>query len=287
MDLLRTAPEVFNFADLLIKQTELISGVNEVSRGNAPATLSGAAMALIQQQAIQFSSGLQSSYNTFLEKIGSATIELIKTFAESPRVAQIVGKNKKSMLKKFKSDDLLGISRVVVDMGNPLMKTGAGKMQIADTLLQTGLIKTPEQYIMALTTGNVEPLYEHERSTQTMIREENEALMEGDHQEVVNAIPVDDHALHVLEHTCVLNNLEARMNPGIVKAVLTHIQQHIELAKTEDPVFASMKKTASFFQPPVEQKPQGNLPEAMNNQQPITEKAASVKPAQPAQSPLQ
>ena len=289
MDLLKTAPEVFNFANFLSQQAELVSGVNQIARGNAPGTMSGTAMALIQQQAIQFSSGVQVGLNSLSESVGTGLLELLQTFAVVPRIAMIAGKSKRSFMRKFKGEDLKGISRVFVDNANPLTKTSAGRVEIANQLLQTqGMIKTPEQYIAVLTTGNLEPLYEHENGQNMLIRSENEWLMDG---KQVTALMTDDHALHVLEHQCVLNSPEARENPTVVQQVLAHIQEHINFAKTMDPVVAAMLKQASFAapQPPAPEQmgaPQGQGPApVMDNQNPITAQAEAVALPSPAMPP--
>ena len=258
--------------------------MNQIARGNAPATLSGAAMALIQQQAIQFSSGVQIGLNMLSEQVGTALIELLQTFAVVPRVAMIAGKTKRSYMRSFKGKDLEGISRVFVDNANPLTKTSAGRVEIANQLLQTQLIKTPEQYISVLTSGNLEPLYEHENSQNMLIRSENEFLMDG---KQVQALMTDDHSLHVLEHSCVLNSPEARANPNIVQNTLAHIQEHINFAKSIDPALAAMLKQQSFAPAPMPQAPeQGQMADVMSAQNPVTQQAENVNLPQPAESPL-
>lgn len=289
MDLLKTAPEVFNFANFLVQQSELVSGVNQIARGNAPATLSGTAMALIQQQAIQFSSGVQMGLNSLSESVGTGLLELLQTFAVVPRMALIAGKTKRSYMRKFKGDDLKGVSRVFVDSANPLTKTAAGRVEIANQLLQQGIIKTAEQYIMVLTTGNLEPIYEYETSQQMLMRSENEWLLEG---KQVQVLITDDDALHVLEHACVLNSPEARENPTVVNAAIAHIQAHIAQAKTKDTALSGMLKQTSFAAPPMPPPnqggpaPQGPGPApVMDNQNPITQQAEAVALPSPAQAP--
>lgn len=292
MDLLKTAPEVFNFAEFLQGQMEQIGGVPPISKGMAPATMSGTAMALLAQQAIQFSSGVQLSRTLLQENVGNAIIELYQTFAVVPRVAMIVGKSKRSLMRYFKGSDLAGISRVICDTANPLTKTSAGRVEIANQLLATpNMIKTPEQYLSVLTTGNLEPLYEHDQSQLNLIRAENERLMEGGQ---ASAFLTDDHPIHILEHSCVLNSPEARENPQVVNAVQAHIQQHLDIAKQMDPSLAMILKQQSIFQPPAPPMgapgatppPQGDPSQVMDNQTPVTQQAEQVdlpKPAQPPQ----
>lgn len=249
MDLLKTAPEVFNFAEFLKSQKELIAGVSQIARGNAPATMSGTAMALLAQQAMEFSNTVQLSRTLLLENVGTAIIELYQTFAVVPRVMMIVGKSKRPMMRYFKGSDLRGISRVIVDTANPLTKTSAGRVEIANQLLATpNMIKTPQQYLSVLTTGNLEPIYEHELSENNLIRSENEWLMEGKTPEV---LITDDDALHVLEHACIANSPEARENPKVLEALFSHQMKHIQNAKSKDPALATMLKQPSFFQPPM------------------------------------
>lgn len=248
MDLLRTAAEVFNFAGFLIQQGDLVSNVSQIGRGDAPANMSGTAMALLQQQAIQSTSGVQSSYTMALENVGTALIELLQTFAVVPRIALIAGKSKRSMMKEFTNKNLQGIGRVYVSRANPLTKTSAGRMEIANNLLaQQGMITTPEQYLGVLTTGNVEPLYQRDNSQRMNILSENESLMAG---VAVQALLTDNHPTHVLEHSCVLDSPEARQNPEVVKATLAHIQEHMDIAKSMDPAMAQLLKQQSIFQPP-------------------------------------
>jgi hypothetical protein len=209
--------------------------------------MSGTAMALVAQQALTFSSNLQASYNGLIENVGSALIELLQTYAVVPRVAQIAGKSKKSFMREFKGDDLQGINKIVVDSANAFTKTNAGKVEVANNLLNTGLIKNAEQYLQVIQTGTLEPLLEHETAQLMLIREENEALSEGGQ---VVAIMTDDHPTHVLEHAVVLSDPMVRSNPQITQAALAHIQQHIDLASNQSPILAAMLKQQSFAAPP-------------------------------------
>lgn len=277
LELLKTAPEVYNFATYLQNQSDLLANVPPITKGIAPATMSGTAMALLQQQALQSASALQLNYTILLENVGTALIELLQTYAVAPRVAMIAGKSKRSMLKTFNQKDLEGIGRVVIDTANPLTKTSAGRMEIANNLLANQLVKTPEQYIGVLATGNLEPLYQHDNLNRMLTANENEALMNGEN---VQVLLTDDDAIHILEHQCVLSSPEARQNPQIVNAVLTHIQAHIDNGKTKDPAI-----TAALKQTPLAMPMQSAPPQDVMTTVPPTEQVANdtnlPKPAEP------
>ena len=113
LNLTQTPAEIFNFMQMLEKLAETISGVNSVARGNPEASLkSGAALALVQSQAIQFSMGLQQSYAQLVEDLGTGTISILKTYAQVPRVAAIAGKANRPMMKSFVGADLDQINRL-------------------------------------------------------------------------------------------------------------------------------------------------------------------------------
>lgn len=229
LNLTQTPAEIFNFMGMLEKLGETISGVNSVARGNPEASLkSGAALALVQSMAIQFSMGLQQSYAQLVEDLGTGTINILKKYAAVPRVAAIAGKSNRPLMKQFSGQDLSDINRVSVDMGNPLTRTTAGKVNLAESLMQNQLIENADQYIQVVTTGRLEPVIEGKQAQLLLIKGENESLAEG---RPVRALITDDHQKHILEHTTVLANPEIRQDPSnpIVAATLAHIQEHMDM----------------------------------------------------------
>ena len=234
LNLLNTPAEVFQFIQQLEQLMETLSGVNSVARGNPEASLqSGAALALVHSMAIQFSQGQQESYTQLVEDVGTATINILKTYAKTKRVATITGKSNKQYLKHFTGDDIADVSRCTINVGNPLTRTTAGKVNLAEQLISHGLIKTPEEYLQVVQTGQLEPLVEGETAELMAIREENEGLAsagtEQDLSDGVIAVLTDDHNLHIREHKSVLASLESRNNPAIVEVTLAHIQEHINM----------------------------------------------------------
>jgi hypothetical protein len=268
LNLTQTPPEIFNFINLLNQMSESISGVNSVARGNASPSLSGAAMALLQSTALQFSSGLQQSYTALLEDVGTATIHLLTDFAAVPRIANLAGKHNKGYIKEFKGSDLESISRVTVDSANALTKSTAGRVEIANQLLSSGLIEDSRQYLMVIQTGQLEPMLESETSQLIRIRSENEMLSEGKRPK---ALISDPHEIEIREHLSVLDSPEVRENPEVVQAVLDHVQEHLDLARNMPPELMQILGR----QPLAAQAPQA-LPGVMDSTLPITEQAQNV-----------
>ena len=256
LNLTNTPAEIFNFIKTLENLMETIGGINSVTRGNPEASLkSGAALALVQSMAIQFNSGLQKAYAIALEGVGTALIRILHAFAKTPRMIEIAGRSNRSYMKSFQSSDLESIARVTVDMGNPLSRTTAGKVQMAETLMDRGMLKTPEQYIQVITTGKLEPTIEGDQAELMLIRTENEQMSEG---KGAMAAITDRHVLHISEHKVVLASPEARMNPTTVKVTTAHIQEHLNLLTTlsaSNPNFL-----IALGQQPLQPAPNGNLP---------------------------
>jgi hypothetical protein len=274
INLTATPPEVFNMISILDRVGETLSGVNGVARGQPEASLkSGAALALVQSMAVQFSQHLQRSYVQLLEDVGTATIDILKQFAAVPRVATIVGKSNRPLMREFTGEDLEGISRVTVDMGNALTRTLAGKVNLAETFIQQGYVDSPDQYMQVIATGRLEPVVQAKQSQNLLIKGENELLSEGVPQRV---LATDDHSLHIAEHSVILNNPEVRDDPNspVVIATLEHIQEHLNMMN--DPKIAQL--TAILHK---EQAPQTGMPAA------VTPAAQQLNPVQPGMQEAQ
>lgn len=268
LNLTSTPPEIFNFMQMIEKLMETISGVNSVARGNPEASLkSGAALALVQSMAIQFSMNLQQSYVQLVEDVGTATIEVLQEFAAVPRVAAITGKSNRPLMREFKGSDLSEVNRVMVDLGSPMTRTTAGKVNLADALIEHNLVDNADQYIQVATTGRLEPIIEGKQAELLLIKAENEQLADGIPQV---AIITDQHSQHILEHKTVMASPESRQDPKIMQAVLNHIQEHINFLQTGDPLLLSLIHQQSA--PQAAPSPAG----AMNPQQPVMQQAEQV-----------
>ena len=230
----QTPAEVFQFLKMLEQQMETLSGVNSVARGNPESSLkTGAALALVQSMALQFISGLQQQYVQMIEDVGTGLINMLKDFAAVPRIAMIAGHSNRSYIEReFTGDDLSQVNRVIVDMGNPLARTTAGKLQMASEMMQYGIVKTPEEYFTVLTTGQLNAMTDDVQKQLILIQAENERMSAGSE---VRALAIDEHVIHIKEHREVLSDPELRFDENLANRVLSHIQEHIDLLRNTDP----------------------------------------------------
>lgn len=278
LQLTATAPETFNFVKMLEESIQTISGINSVTRGNPDPNLkSGNAMALIQSMALQFMSGLQQSYVSLIEDMGTGIINVLRDFASVPRIAMVSGKNNRVYMEEFTGDDLSSINRVVVDIGNPLAKTTAGKVEMAEQMLQMGVIKTPEQYFSVIETGRLDEMTDDTLSQVYLVKQENERLLDGGD---AVAIVTDDHQLHIKEHSSILSNPDLRLEaPELVQRVLGHIQEHIDLLRSADPDLLIMLKQQPLG-------PQGGSPANQQGGQPPATSMQGQVPQQMGGAPM-
>lgn len=116
--------------------------------------------------------------------------------------------------------------------------TTAGRTQMADNLIQMGLITSPEDYLSVMNTGKLETMTEGQINQNLLIRAENESLMDGESDVIATA--VDKHSLHIREHMNVLADPDLRLDNELSARVLAHIQEHIDLLRTTDPNLLAM-----------------------------------------------
>ena len=290
MQLTATSPEVYQMMNLLVSSMETLSGVNSVARGNPEQSLrSGTALALVQSQALQYVSGLQQSYVRLLEDVGTGLLNLLKDFAQEPRIAAIAGINNTTEMKSFKSDDIKSINRVIVEPGNALMNSTAGRVQIAENLLQMGLVDSIDKYLMILNTGNLDYMTDGKIDNLTLIKSENEAMLRG---EAPQAIWSEKHSMHIKEHMEVLNDVELKKDPQLVQLVLDHVQEHVNLLQTTDPNLLAINGEQPLAPPPnpanMDEQGQPSAPAPQGGEAVAMDQgnAAQMQPSNP-QSPQQ
>ena len=240
IQLLRIGDESFKLEDVTRRAMETISGVNSVARGDLPDQVkSGSYAALVQSMAIQFNSAVERAVTKNLERVGTGILRVLQRYAKTQRVAEIAGKQNRAYVREWSADEISDIRRVVVDVGAALQRTTPGKADIADKLLERGMIQRPEQYFEVLRYGTLDPVMESPLALQLLLRSENEALAQG---QPAPTLVTDAHDVHIAEHLAVLNTPEVRLDEKITAHVLEHVKAHV-LAKQQvmmDPILASI-----------------------------------------------
>lgn len=290
LELVKTPPEIFQFIGFLVEQMQLISGLNAVSRGVAPENLkSGTALAFVQSQAIQANSGIQKSYSRLIEDVGTGYLNIVKSFPTSKRIQAISGNANRSYLASYSAEDIQNVTRVVIKSGNPLTKTTAGRIEVAQNLLQYELLKTPEEFMSIVETGQLQSLTEGSMSELLHIREENDAMRDG---QPAKPLFLDNHPLHIKEHMAVINSVDIRnSNDPAVQQTIQHIQQHVQLWMAVGTAQPQLLAALGIQPPPMPMMPTpqpggpapsaGPIQNVADAQNPTEKKADEVKAPKP------
>lgn len=261
LNLLMNKQEVFTWIEYLEKKMAQISGVNDTIQGQPEANLkSGTALAFVASQALTFISPLSRSYHDLISDTWTGILDILKEYATTPRMILISGIANKAEAKQFSNEDIENIDRVIVEDGNPLTQTLAGRIQVAQDLVQAGLA-TKEEYLNVLMTGQLEPIYQYDNAQVMRIKEENEQMQKG---QPVKAMSTDNHPLDIREHMVLLNSPEVRNDPDpnnpIKLAVTQHVLEHLNMWTTADPRLLVALNIQPAPPPPMMAPPPGAVP---------------------------
>lgn len=263
LELCKTPAEVFTYLQSLERIMEVLSSINSINRGSTPENVkSGTMAAYLGSQALIFTSGLQASYSKLKSDVATGILRILRDFCPTMRQAVIAGKFNRPILKQYTGKQLEMIDRVVCEEVSAVMKTQGGRMDIADKMLEKGLIRNTREYINLVNTGDSESLYESEMSEIILVKAENEDMR--DYKEPI-MLASDDHRLHWLEHRAILGNPDARKDVQLQQLVNKHMMDHMgmwmQLQQSNPAALAIMGESPM----PMPQQPM--LPQAPNQQQ--------------------
>jgi hypothetical protein len=154
-------------------------------------------------------------------------------------------------MQSYSQKDFDGIDRVVVAAANPLLNTTAGKVNLADQLLQNGMLPQGEagamKYIQVMNEGKLEPETQALQATYMAIQTDKESLLAGK----MPMIQLSDNHPLMMQEVNVLNyNPLIRQNPQLGNLVRQYIAAHFQQWLQMPPLLAA----ALGIQPP---PPQG------------------------------
>ena len=259
-------PEVLNMSNPITKETgdllkfinqkmETYTSIDASMRGQVKdQEMSGAAMAMQASISLQFHAGFQQSFVKLLEDVGTGMVQDLQAFASAPRQALIVGKENQGYMQSYDKSNFNGINRVVVAAANPMLNTTAGKMNLADQLLQNGMLPQGQdgamKYIQVMNQGKLDPETQYLQSEYMAIQGDKESLLAG---KLPMIQMTDNHPLRMQEVNTLNNNPIIRQNPNLGNLVRQYIMGHFQQWLQMPPLLAA----AMGIQPP---PPQGAPP---------------------------
>lgn len=288
LNLAQSAPETFKILEVYHSHLQQIANLSPALRGNPPpGVTAGTAFATLSANSLEFLKGQSKAYFSCMQRTMEHAINGYKKFAKIPHLMMVLGKNSTAIEKEFSSRDLENVERISITLQNPLMQTVAGRIEVAEKLIQTGSIKTPQDYLTVIEGGDLKELTSNETTENDLVVAENDRMMDG---EKVLALWTDNHGYHVRKHKKLLDDPAVRNNGTGVQLVLDHIMEHVQLARQNDPFAYAMTQTAQVPQMPPQMAPPPGGPPAGGPQEspealPMGEPdiaATTGRPAEPA-----
>ena len=220
----------------LLNEFVMISGVSEVTTySQVPSNVaSGTAISLLLEQDDTRISLTADSLREAVKRIGRHIIRLYKQFADAPRMKRVVGEGGEVEVMQFRSGDL-GSEDVTFDTENEIEDSLSTRRAMVYDLLGLGLFadengiipaRTKAKLLEILGFGNWEQSRDADEAHLAKAERENFELKSRD----VVPDPVDDHALHITEHTKLCVSAPCEKDEKFRARVTAHINKHKELA---------------------------------------------------------
>lgn len=239
------------------------SGMNAVARGQTDNTIkSGAHAALYHAMAVENQSPRQAALDLHRERVANIILKFLKKFALHPQMVAIAGESERPYLEEINRDTVTPIQRVVVKTASPMLRTTAGRLQIAEMLRDWPgqPMKDPQEIVELVSTGQLKPTYNSTRVSLLRIRRENEMLSKGPptidvpgapdpltgvptvmkQVPLVPVLPTDDARQHLVHHLEVLYMPDVMSDQAKKDACLAHIMNHLEVARNNDPYLCEL-----------------------------------------------
>ncbi len=281
-----------DFHQMVRSVQEAIVGLNSGVRGDPAKNISsGEMLDTVAASAVRYNSPLASSYAQFLQNIGNFMLFVFRKYVKAERITQIVGTNDMLQAANWNGDTFGPIDRVVAELSDPAMRTLGYKTKLAFELADRQMLKTPQEVITVITTGQFKPLIQYEVTQNNLVHQENEDMLKtapkvqewidaNGMQQVPDEIlaqfapPVilaDEDPLHQAEHGGLISSPAVRRNSALLQLVLYHDRMHdqniiTKLAKQQiDQALVQQKVNEVLGPPPM---PAPGQPQPAPEQQP-------------------
>ena len=224
--------------DRLLQEFVTVSGVSEFARNSTtPTTVtSGVALQLIAEQDDTRLASSIDSVKLCIKKLSKYILRLYKQFVTNSKLMRFVDSQKGAEIFYFKGSDI-GSDDVVFETENQLTDTPATRRTMLFDLLNAGILYNKDgkltesakaKILSMMGFGNWDNAQD---ITQLHIdRAQNENV------DIANAtiLPVDDHNLHIEEHTRFVISNFGIAEKTVIDKVLAHIDLHKKTLQQAD-----------------------------------------------------
>jgi len=229
------------------KQFIDISGVSEMARASTTtgSISSGVALEILKEQDDTRLSLTAEHIRSAVRMLGQQWLRLFKQFAVGARLTRSAGEDMAETAVLMWKKEQLTSDDVTVDTDDDLNNTPAQRRQLTLELMRAGLFLDPDTQRMTRESraklmeifrlGSWEELTGTDELHRSRAQREQGDLMKGILPEIQ---PLDDHGLHLAEHTRFALSMEYRRleqeKPGMAKALMLHAEGHRALMEDAD-----------------------------------------------------
>jgi len=225
------------FLAFLEKKYQAITGLNSVSRGQPDANItSGEMAALFHSIASEVNGFRQLAVDNHRERTANLLLETVQDNIEHPLIVSIAGNDQRSYSQELPQDAFTGIRKIKVKTANPMLRSTAGRLELAKLMMQVpGAVTAPQQIDELLVSGQLRPLYKAPRAEMLRISWENEELAKAPPVQMlpdptvppqpgpggqltpamvpsvpsIPVLPTDNPQTHISEHMAILSGRDA------------------------------------------------------------------------------
>ena len=225
--------------DRLLSEFITLSGVSDfVTKSNLPAVnISGIALSLLIEQDDTRLTITAESIRKAVKEMGKQILRLYKQFAKSKTLNRIAGENWEGEKYAFTANDI-GSEDLVFDSENELSETPANRKNLVIELLKLGLLSDENgklsnhskvKVLEAIGFGNWEASRSFDELHIKKAEKENLQLLE----KVIEVDQVDEHNLHIQEHTKFVISEEYKLEKCVKERVTKHIRLHKKMQRLQ------------------------------------------------------
>ena len=224
---------------LLRRDFNEISGVSEMARASSVTgqVSSGIALDILREQDDTRIALTGRHIRRAIQQLGRQWVRLLREFAVAPRITRTAGEDAGDMALIIWSGSDLSSDDIAVDTDTELSNTPAQRRQLALELMNAGLFLDPDTHQLSRENrarlmeifqfGHWESAVAVDELHKTRARREQLELLGG---AMPALMAVDNHALHIAEHTRFALGAEFRRlqqeKPALAQALLLHIEGH-------------------------------------------------------------
>lgn len=229
----------------ILNEFSTVSGVSDLTTNALSnyVNMSGVALQrIIEQDDSRISTTVESIKNA-IKTMGKFVLRLYRQFASIPRLSKIVGDNGEIEVFYFNSSDISS-DDIIFETENEIGETTAQKRSMVFDLINAGLLHDENgklsnrmrvKALELLGFGVWENAQDINELHVKKAASENLKFLEG--KTDIAPLEVDDHDIHITEHTSFMlgGEFEKKLknNPKLVEMVLNHIRKHKQMKKLE------------------------------------------------------